>query len=331
MNDQRPHDQPVGSSAGHDPVEQVLAAAAATPVVIAADRFAAIEARVMAAVEADDHGVAPFAVGPVATEAAIRRRTRAMSFLSVAAVVIVVALGALAVILVVGQDDALAIAAADRVVVELPDGDSIVGEAGVELPDGTRLDVIGFVEIDGTRFGPGSYTIVDGAVVADDSSDTSVDLDETGATGSSGSVDGGDGPTRTTVIARPGATDDVATDDVATDDVGADAGASDPATDTGGDARPGGAVDGEIAPRPTDPLRMTVPQRTTPDVTRPPDSTRAPTRPATTAPVRPTTTAPPSRPTSTTTATSTTTTSTTAVPARTTVPDADGRSRDGRP
>ena len=98
-----------------------------------------------------------------------------------------------------------AIAAADRVVVEFPDGDSIVGEAGVELPDGTRLDVIGFVEIDGHAVSAlGSYAIVDGAVVADDRPDMSGDLDDHDSTGSVAVVDGDDGSTRTTVPARDG-------------------------------------------------------------------------------------------------------------------------------
>ncbi len=79
--------------------------------------------------------------------------------------VLVIALGALTVSLLAADDDVLAIAAADRVVVELPDGEAVAGEAGTELPDGARLEVIGFVEIDGRRFGPGSYRIVDGEVV----------------------------------------------------------------------------------------------------------------------------------------------------------------------
>jgi len=64
-----------------------------------------------------------------------------------------------------GTDDALAIDAADRVVVELPDGASRVGTAGTVLPDGTRLEVIGFVEVDGRRFGPGVYRVLDRVVV----------------------------------------------------------------------------------------------------------------------------------------------------------------------
>ena len=103
--------------------------------------------------------------------------------------VLVLALGALTVSLLAGDDAALAIAAADGVVVELPDGDSIVGEAGTELPDGTRLDVIGFVEIDGRRFGPGTYEIVDGAVVArDDGESEGSDRGGTGPPASDGSV-----------------------------------------------------------------------------------------------------------------------------------------------
>ena len=308
MSDDRPSDQP---GADRDPVEAALAAAAADPVHIGAERLSTLEARVMDAV---------IDGAPPVTSA--RRRNRGVSLLSAAAVVLVVALGALTIVLLAGDDDALAIAAADRVVVELPDGESVAGEAGTELPDGARLEVIGFVEIDGRRFGPGSYRIVDGEVVR-----SGPEQDEPAGTADRSDGSGDDASVRTTVAGDERSDDE------------SDAPGPDDGRNGNGGERDDGPVE-DLAPRPADPPGTTAPARS-PEVTRPPAPTTAPVR-RTTEPVRPATTVDSGRPaTSTTTTTTTTTTTstttstststTTTVPARTTVVDGDGRRRAGGP
>ena len=322
MSDDPPRDQPTGSGADRDPVEVALDAAAAAPVTIGPERLSALEARVMGAVADRDERGAVAALGSVPVRS-ISGRKRGFSLLSAAAVVIVVAVGALSVALLAGDDDALAIAAADRVVVELPDGEAVAGEAGTELPDGARLEVIGFVEIDGRRFGPGSYRIVDGEVVRSGPGPDDPAAD-------SGTSDGSDASDRPDAADEGSESDEVDDDGSVRTTVAGGARSDDESDNPASDDSRGGTVDdsedrpvADVEPRPTEPPRTTVPARP-PDVARPPAPTTAPVRQAP-VPTRPTTTVPSRRPTAPTTTTSTTT------PARTTVPDETGETRPSRP
>ena len=72
MSDDPSRDQPIASGAGHDPVEDALAAAAAEPIAIDDARLASLEARVMTAVgEADDRRGAAVVGGAIVP---LRRR-----------------------------------------------------------------------------------------------------------------------------------------------------------------------------------------------------------------------------------------------------------------
>lgn len=308
-----------------DPVVVALGAAAATPVAVGADRLTSIEERIRTSMRDDLQGDASRTV----VVPSMWRRSR-RSLLAAAAIVLLVTFGVVAVLLA-DDDSALAIAAADRVVVEFPGGESVPGAVGTELPDGTRLEVVGFVEVDGRRFGPGSYRIVDGAVVAtsqeidslDDSDDPAPDRrpaeeprsggDVAPTTDSARSSDDPDGDA-TTGGEPPGAGSGA--------DGSQDEGRSDPVVD-----RP--PADPEpVEPDPTRPPPTQPPRD---DDNRRPAPTVAPSRPSTLPPSRPTTTTAPARPTTTvarptttartTTTTTTTSTTTTTVPARTTIPE----------
>ena len=311
------NDQPNRSGADRDPVEMALAAAATAPVTIDPERLAALEARVIGALVGRDGRGAVVALGS-ASLGSVRRPSRGRSCCRRLRWCSSSRSARSTLVLLAGDDDALAIAAADRVVVELPDGESVAGEAGTELPDGSRLEVIGFVEIDGRRFGPGSYRIVDGEVVGSEltqpaTSEVSEGLgdDRSGsrpAQAGGDGVDGDgvdlDGSVRTTVVGSARSDDEP--EQPAPDD-GRD-GTVDDGTGDGGTG--GGGADRPVVPRPTDSPRTTTPQRPL-DVTRPTAPTTVPVRePA--VPARPATTVPSERPTTTARAsTSPTTTATT--------------------
>lgn len=274
-----------------------------TPVAEISDaRLDAIEARIGAMRE-------------VEPSASARSRARIALLATAAALiaVVTVAFGML------GDDrDRLVIAAADGVEVVLPTGAAVEGRAGLELPDGTVLTVTGFVDVEGTRFGPGTY-VVDASQLerlADDSSagqpatsprsgssdsdtsgvpstdaaddriedvtehdlDQELDVDRPATTVSTGPVD-----TAAPTTAAPGRVDPAPPTSVVRPTVEGD----DSAPTTVG---PGRAVD---APPAT--VRPGAPTTSAPGpapTTNPPVPTTNPTRPATTSPSRPATTAP---------------------------------------
>lgn len=301
-----------------DPVALALSAMAAAPVTVDDERLDVLAARIRRAV--DDDAEVPIVVAGTDIEAPApsRARRRLGPLLAAAAVIVLVAVGSLAVLLA-GDDEALAIDAADRVVVELPGGEPFVGAAGTELPDGTRLEVIGFVEVDGERFGPGRYRVVDGVVISVGSGDSDVPTE-------SNSVEG----QLTPATDRPATTE--RTPATTTE-------RQVPSRTAPTQSTQPPAVDAPTIDERPDPSPSTTPS-TPPsrppatDVTRP--QVPAPTRPPTTPATRPTTTVP-ARTTTTTSAPARTTTATTAattVPARTTVPerrggDDDEAGRDG--
>ncbi|MFK8023012.1 MAG: hypothetical protein AB8G26_03520 [Ilumatobacter sp.] len=131
------------------------------PIEPVAPRMGALEERLLAAIDDEDDSITPFALtGAVVGRATPRNRRRGLA--AAAAVVLVVTVGAL---LVSPTDDRLVIAAAERVEVVLPDGTTVDGVVGVELPDGSLVDVDGSLTVDGRRFAPGDYRVVDGELV----------------------------------------------------------------------------------------------------------------------------------------------------------------------
>lgn len=84
-----------------------------------------------------------------------------------------VAASLIAIVALVGffaaDDTSLVIAAADGVDVTLPGGETIPGSVGLELPEGAEVEVAGFIEISGVRYGVGSYVVTnDELLLVDD-------------------------------------------------------------------------------------------------------------------------------------------------------------------
>jgi len=108
------------------------------------DRLQAMEARVLHATHhrTDEH----------------RRRTLV---LAVAAAVVLLVAG---VVFASGGNGTVRLEVADGVILERPGVGADVGAAGDELPDGTRVEVRpgGQAVVDGERYGPGRYVVVDG-------------------------------------------------------------------------------------------------------------------------------------------------------------------------
>jgi hypothetical protein len=254
-----------------------------TPVAEISDaRLDAIEARIGAMRE-------------VEPSASARSRARVALLATAAALiaVVTVAFGML------GDDrDRLVIAAADGVEVVLPTGAAVEGRAGLELPDGTVLTVTGFVDVEGTRFGPGTY-VVDAsqlerlADAADDriedaddriedvterDLDQDLDVDRPATSVSSGPVD-----TTAPATAAPGRVDPAPPTSV----VRPTAEGDEPVPTTVG---PGRAVD--ASPATVRPAASTTSAPGPAPTTNPPAPTTNPTRPTTTSPSRPATTAP---------------------------------------
>ena len=147
-----------------DSLEAVLGRLAAVDVMVTEDRLAGIGRRVTTGIGDDRRsvGAAMFTAAPGGSVTPLRR-FRSITFAIAAACVVVFA--AVTVGLFVGDDDGVVIAAADDVVVELPDGVELIGRSGTELPDGSRVEVIGFVTVDGVTYGPGSYEVTDGQIM----------------------------------------------------------------------------------------------------------------------------------------------------------------------
>lgn len=100
--------------------------------------------------------------GPVRSGAvvAMSRRRRPIGALVLGAVAAsLIAMVALAGFFAAG-DTSVVIAAADGVEVTLPGGEVIAGSVGLELPEGAEIEVTGFIEISGVRYGVGSYVLV---------------------------------------------------------------------------------------------------------------------------------------------------------------------------
>lgn len=101
--------------------------------------------------------------GPVRSGAvvAMSRRRRPIGALVLGAVAAsLIAMVALAGFFAAG-DTSVVIAAADGVEVTLPGGEVIAGSVGLELPEGAEIEVTGFIEISGVRYGVGSYVLVE--------------------------------------------------------------------------------------------------------------------------------------------------------------------------
>ena len=131
-----------------DELERRLEAAGrASPPPLTDDRLGAIEDRVMAV---------------TAEPVEMRRR---MPLLAVAAALVAVLVVGIALVSARADDTRLELA--DGVVLEVPGEAPEIGVAGDDLPDGTVLtvDVDGAAVVDGRRFGPGRYLVVDGEVV----------------------------------------------------------------------------------------------------------------------------------------------------------------------
>ncbi|MFT6293424.1 MAG: hypothetical protein ACJAR2_004050 [Ilumatobacter sp.] len=178
-----------------DSLQAVLGHLAAVDVTVTEDRLVGIGRRITAGIDDDRRsaGAAMLTAAPGGSVTPLRR-FRSITFATAAACVVVFA--AVTVGLFAGGDDGLVIAAADDVVVELPDGVELIGRSGTELPDGSRVDVIGFVTVDGVTYGPGSYEVTDGQIMIAPSRAT-----DTGVTAPT-SAPGREGPVLpTTVVA----------------------------------------------------------------------------------------------------------------------------------
>ncbi|WP_395155570.1 hypothetical protein [Ilumatobacter sp.] len=116
-----------------------------------------LEAQLLAAIGDDgEHRLMLISESPT-------RRGHRLFLVAAAAVCVLAISGAL--LLPKDNDHSIVIAAANDVSIILPDGAAVVGAAGLVLPDGAIIDVDGFVDVDGRRFGPGRYGVDDGEVV----------------------------------------------------------------------------------------------------------------------------------------------------------------------
>lgn len=170
------HDEEVGEN---EPVDAALEAAigrlATREVTVTDDRLSAIEQRILSATDGDRRAAGAAMLGAgVGGSVTPLRRFRSVTLVAAACLI---AFFAVSVSLLGGGDDGLVIAAADEVVVELPDGEELVGRSGTDLPEGSRLEVIGFVTVDGETFGPGSYVVIDGQIMIESSRGPDVGVD----------------------------------------------------------------------------------------------------------------------------------------------------------
>lgn len=166
MNDQHSGNQHSGNDETTDGLVARLERLGDQPVDVSAQRLDALEARVRASVdrnESDEHrsAVAVLATG---TPTGKTRSSSPWSRIALVAASIAV-LVALSVAALGTRDDTLIVAAADDVTVLLPDGDSIMATDGTELPEDSVLEVSGFVDVGGRRYGPGRYRVDDGRLV----------------------------------------------------------------------------------------------------------------------------------------------------------------------
>jgi hypothetical protein len=138
-------------------INQQLEALGRVPIEPIEPRLDDLEAQLLAAIGDDgEHRLMPISGSPT---------TRGHRLLLVAAAVVCVLAIAGVLLVPKGSDNSIVIAAANDVSIVLPDGSAVVGSAGLELPDGTTIDVDGFVEVEGRRFGPGKYKVGDGELV----------------------------------------------------------------------------------------------------------------------------------------------------------------------
>lgn len=88
-----------------------------------------------------------------------RRRGRGVRLLGIAAAAVLLIAGL--VVVSAGNEPTL-LRAADAVTLERPGEAAVAGVAGDELPDGTIVEIHGSAVVDGDRYGPGRYVVVDG-------------------------------------------------------------------------------------------------------------------------------------------------------------------------
>lgn len=260
-------DDAIDPTSDRDPMLDEVAAAlsrvADEQVDVSGDRLDALERRIMGKIEEDRRPLGAPAGAPVIDQAFAGQRRWPQRMVAVAAALLTFALafGVLS-----SNDDGLVIAAADDVVVLLPGGERVQGESGTELPDGSNVEVIGFVDVDGRRYGPGRYRVLDGQLIAEaDASTTPIGPRPDGGIDDPAEVLVGDSPPLTSSVPT---TSDVGVDDVSVHTTPRDT----------------------VAP----PVRTTVPGAATPRPTPParPVTTVQPVVPTTTTPARPTTTVP---------------------------------------
>ncbi len=266
-------------------VRRALEVAAQVPTESIDMRLDELEARLMSAID-DDSDRRGAVIMPIEAARRTRRSRRVLGAVASAACILGIVVVSLA--WFGDADSDVVISSADGVSVVLPDGSVVAGAEGLELPDGSLLDVDGSLVVDGQAFGPGDYIVgPDGIVSAPNTPGPGL-VDSTTTTA----------PTTTTAVsAGDGAPVSTAVPENTVDEP------SDPAVTT----------------------RPPAPSSTRPPVTRPPATSPPPTRPpASTVPTRPTTAV--SRPT-TTLSRPTTTTIATTVPARGEPSDGDAGAR----
>lgn len=141
---------------GLDQLRNELEVIAREPIEAIDARLDELEARLMRAIEGDrvDRGLV---VVPI--DVARRRRLSVRVVGGVAGAACIIALILVSAAWFGGADPEIVIAAADDVSVVLPDGSVVSGAAGLELPDGSRLDVDGSLVVDGRTYGPGEYFV----------------------------------------------------------------------------------------------------------------------------------------------------------------------------
>lgn len=288
-DDQRSTDKP-----SPDDVEARLERLGNQPVDVPTARLDAIETRVRASMEneeSDELRSGPAVILAGGASGVARRSSLVPRIALVAASILAVV--ALSIAVFRTGDDTLVVAAADDVVVLLPGGDSVIAKDGTELLDGSIVDVSGFVEVGGRRYGPGRYRVEDGRlvpIVDDPARVVSTDGDATEDAPEDPDAPTSEGP-------RPTSPDTADRPTV-----------SSPRTTTPLPTRPANTAPPSTRPATTTPSRTTVPDRTAPNQTAPqraPTTSPAPTTSDASPPRQPVTEPAPTvaRPTTTTTTT----------------------------